>query len=199
MRVTLTAADLTAFEEQIARDFAEKRIHAPIHLSSGNEQSLINIFSDYVDEDDWICCSWRSHLHCLLKGVPPRELRDEILAGHSIALNFPDKRILSSAIVGGTAPIAVGLALGIKMRGEPHKVVAFLGDMTARTGIVHESKEYARNHGLPILWVVEDNGKSVCTDTAEVWGGASRGVPRTIHYQYASKWPHCGLDRWVQF
>ena len=44
-----------------------------------------------------------------------------------------------------------------------------MGDMTAETGIAHECIKYARNHQLPIRFIVEDNGKSVCTDTREAW------------------------------
>ncbi len=112
-------------------------------------------------------CSWRSHYQCLLKGVPRQELKAEIMAGHSITLCFPRYRVLSSAIVGGIIPIAVGTALGIKRRGERARVHCFMGDMTAETGIAHEAIKYSTNHQLPIRFIVEDNGKSVCTDTPQ--------------------------------
>ena len=46
----------------------------------------------------------------------------------------------------------------------------FLGDMTAETGIMHESLKYSINHNLPIHFIIEDNGLSVCTNTNKVWG-----------------------------
>ena len=46
----------------------------------------------------------------------------------------------------------------------------FVGDMTSETGIFHESIKYSRNFDLPIRFIVEDNGKSVCTDTRIAWG-----------------------------
>ena len=103
MNVTLTAADLIAFEKEIAALFIAKQILAPVHLTGGNEDQLIQIFQKHVEERDWICTSWRSHYHCLLKGVPPEQLRKAIVAGRSISLCFPDHRIVSSGIVGGMA------------------------------------------------------------------------------------------------
>ena len=46
-----------------------------------------------------------------VKGVPPAEVKAEIMAGRSISLCFPKHRILSSAIVTGVLPIALGTAL----------------------------------------------------------------------------------------
>ena len=83
---------------------------------------------------------------------------------------FHEQRIYSSAIVGGVLPIAVGAAMAIRASGEDARVHCFLGEMTAESGIAHESIKYSRNFGLPIRFVVEDNEKSVCTDTREAWG-----------------------------
>ena len=41
--------------------------------------------------------------------------------------------------------------------------------MTSETGIAHECIKYSRNKKLPIHFIVEDNGKSVCTDTRKTW------------------------------
>ena len=163
-----TAAELIQFEDEIAEQFNAAQIKAPVHLYSGNEEAIIAVF-EQVQEQDWVFCSWRSHYQCLLKGVPPEELKQEILAGHSISLCFPRYRVYSSAIVGGNLPIAVGTAMAIKRQEEKAKVYCFLGEMTAETGIAHECIKYSRQHQLPIHFIVEDNGKSVCTDTRATW------------------------------
>ena len=196
---SLTKSDLIAFENEIADLFLAKQIRAPIHLSSGNEQQLIDIFEQHVNDQDYVLSNWRSHYHCLLKGVPPMELRQSILEGHSIALCFPKYRILSSAIVGGMAPIAVGLAMGIKRKSEQRKVVVFIGDMTSLTGIVHESMEYSRRHALPVLWIIEDDGRSVYTDTQAAWGPFVKDRTNVIRYEYRNKYPHVGLEKFVSF
>ncbi len=140
-----------------------------MHLDNGNEESLIKIFREHVGEEDWIVGSWRQHYKCLLKGVPQDQLKAAILDGKSISLCFPKHRVISSAIVGGVLPIAVGIALGIQRQALAHKVVCFMGEMTSETGIAHECIKYATNCHLPILFVIEDNEKSVCTPTLETW------------------------------
>lgn len=168
--MSLTAADLIAFEDEMADLFNAGRIKAPLHLAGGNEQNLIDLFAT-IRRKDWILTSWRSHLHALLKGVPREELKQAILDGRSIALCFPAQKMLSSAIVGGIAPIAAGIAWSIKRRSIDEHVYCFVGDMTWETGIVQESVQYAAGHDLPVRWVIEDNhigGAGV--PTQDVWG-----------------------------
>lgn len=199
----MSIEELIAFETEIADLFNAAKIPAPIHLYYGNEGEMIEVFRD-VRPEDWVMCSWRSHYQCLLKGVPRAEVKAEILAGHSISLCFPKYRVVSSAIVGGIVPIAVGVALGLKRQGEGARVHCFMGDMTSETGIAHEAIKYSTNHQLPIRFIVEDNGKSVCTDTRETWNqpiltweGARH--PLVTHYKYQSKYPHAGAGVRVQF
>lgn len=199
----MTATDLINFETEIANLFNAAKIRAPVHLYYGNEAQMIEIFRD-VRPEDWVCCSWRSHYQCLLKGVPPDQVRAEILAGRSISLCFPEYRVVSSAIVGGILPIAVGIALGLKRRGERGRVHCFMGDMTSETGIAHECLKYSRNHQLPIRFIVEDNAKSVCTDTRESWNqpvltAEQSSDPMVVYYKYETKYPHAGAGVRVQF
>ena len=192
----LTAEDLIAFEDDIAKEFEAGNIRAPVHLAGGNERKLIKIFEE-IGPYDWICCAWRAHYHALLRGVPAYDLKKAIMAGRSIALCFPAYRVISSAIVGGIAPIAVGLAWSIKQRQATEKVWVFIGDMTSRSGIYSEASRYAGGHELPIRWVVEDNGLSVVTDTKEVWG-KNVGIHRQT-YQYEMTRPHVGIGKFVKF
>ena len=199
----LIAEELISFETEIAEAFNAGKIRAPIHLYYGNEAQMIEIFRD-IKPDDWVFCSWRSHYQCLLKGVPREEVKAEILAGRSISLCFPKYRVVSSAIVTGVLPIAVGTAMGIKRRGEKARVHCFVGDMTSETGSFHECLKYSTNHQLPIRFIVEDNGKSVCTDTRETWNQPvlsheNSRHPLVVFYKYQTKYPHAGAGQRVQF
>ena len=113
MQTQWTSKGLRDFETEIANLFNEGKIKAPVHLSFGNEDALINIFKD-ISRSDWVLGSWRSHYHCLLKGVPSQQITNEILAGRSISLNFPEHKIFTSAIVAGQVPIAIGIAFAQK-------------------------------------------------------------------------------------
>ena len=199
----MTAQDLIQFESEIAELFNAKQIKAVIHLYSGGEEHMLDVFKD-VTPEDWVMCSWRSHYQCLLKGVPPDELKAEILAGRSIALCFPEYRIVSSGIVGGILPIALGVALGIKRSGGTNHVHCFLGDMTSETGIAHECIKYSQNFDLPITFHVEDNGLSVCTDTRAAWGSETltfeSGAKNVEFSKYVTgKYPHAGSGSRIQF
>jgi pyruvate dehydrogenase E1 component alpha subunit len=193
----LTKSDLIAFEDDIAADFNAGKIKSPVHLAGGNETELLDVFAG-IKARDWVLCAWRAHYHCLLKGVPPAEVKAAIHAGRSIALCFPAHRILCSAIVGGICPIAVGIAWAIKRRNGDEGVHVFVGDMTAESGIYHESAKYAARHNLPIRWVIEDNGKSVMTDTQAVWG-TYPNVTDANRYRYQMDKPHVGTGHFVRF
>jgi TPP-dependent pyruvate/acetoin dehydrogenase alpha subunit len=194
---TVTAQNLIDFEAEIAELFEAGKIPYPVHFSGGNESQLLDLFTQVDKENDYICGTWRFHLHCLLHGVPPAEVKAAIMAGRSIALCFPKYRVIASALVGGIAPIAVGIALSLKKQEKPGKVWCFLGDMAVTAGIVSECIRYSAGHDLPINFVVENNGMSVMTHTQEVWG-AGTTIP-IRGYQYKLTWPHVSTGRWVSF
>ena len=157
-----------------------------------------------IKKKDWIFCSWRSHYQCLLKGVPPKKLTKSILAGNSISLCFPEYNIYSSAIVGGVIPIALGTAISIKRKGGNSIVYCFVGDMTSETGIAHECIKYSIKKNLPIHFIIEDNGKSVCTDTRKAWSAKKLTYQNitskfVTYYKYKLKYPHAGAGKRVEF
>jgi pyruvate dehydrogenase E1 component alpha subunit len=198
-----TAAELIQFEDEIAELFNNAQIKAPIHLYYGNEDEMIRIFQN-IHPQDWVFCSWRSHYQCLLKGVPSEQLKQEILSGHSISLCFPEQRVYSSAIVGGNLLIAVGTALALRRQKLEAMVYCFIGEMTSESGIAHECIKYSRQHQLPIHFVVEDNGKSVLTDTRATWKLEQLTYQDTkdsmiTYYHYETKYPHAGAGVRVQF
>ena len=75
-----------------------------------------------------------------------------------------------------------------------------------------EAYKYSLNYDFPITFIVEDNKKSVCTPTPDVWkrstpyylnteykGGILR-QKNLIYYQYDNtKYPHAGAGVRVQF
>jgi len=200
---TLLKKKLIDFETKIANLFNNKKIKAPIHLYFGNEKNIIKIFKK-IKKDDWVLCSWRSHYQCLLKGVQEKKLEKSILKGNSIALTFPEYKILSSAIVGGNLPISTGIALALKMKKSKNKVFCFIGDMTSETGIAHECIKFSENFNLPIVFIVEDNNLSVCTETRRAWGNKkivyeNRNSKFVKYYKYKNKYPHAGSGKRIQF
>jgi pyruvate dehydrogenase E1 component alpha subunit len=205
----MTSQDLIDFEEDIANCFNNKQIKAPVHLYNGNEEQIIKIF-EFIKPQDWVFCSWRSHYQCLLKGVPKLIVKKRILEGKSITLSFPEYKLYSSAIVGGIVPIALGTAFSNKLKQNNETVWVFSGEMTVRTGTWRETYAYAIAHDLPIKFIEEDNGKSVCTPTDKVWNYKEfkndisledqlKSNQKYIYYKYESKYPHAGAGQRIQF
>ena len=196
--VIQTKDDLINFENLIVSHWEGAKIRGPIHLSNGNEEQLIEIFKR-IKTTDWVFSTWRSHYHCLLKGIPPVWIEEEILKGKSITLCNIDEKFYASAIVGGSLSIALGTALAIKQNGSDEKVWVFVGDMSFESGIFYEVHKYARNFNLPLYFVVEDNGVSTYTPTEATWN-IKREIPEdVIHYTYKSKYPHYGSGKWIPF
>src|SRR6185437_17099497 len=62
-----------------------------------------------------------------------------------------------NAIVAGGMPLAVGIALAAKMRGERNITACFFGDGAVAEGAFHESLNLASLWKLPVLFCCENN------------------------------------------
>ena len=196
--ITLTPQDLIDFETKVKETYEAGKIKGPIHLAKNNEEQLIEIFQ-YIGEDDWVFVPWRNHYHALLHGVDPDKLFNSILEGRSMGTNNTKPNFYASSIVGGIIPLALGVALGIKQKGNNSRVWCFVGDMTMETGVFHEAYKYSKNFDLPIQWVVEDNNMSVHTPTDMAWGKKQDVPDGVIYYKYEMEYPHHGTGKWVNF
>ena len=210
----MTVEELQAFEKDIGDSFNRAEIRAPIHLYDGNEEQIIEIFKCIDKKKDWVCATWRNHYQCLLKGVSPDFLKEQILKGKSMVMNIPEHKIHCSSIVGGIPSIATGIAMANKLKGNNEHVWCWLGDMSAETGAFAESYKYAVAQELPITFVIEDNELSVETPTSVVWGNRQKWylnratldtqgfwtASNLIYYKYKNeKYPHAGAGVRVQF
>ena len=132
------------------------------------------------------------------------EPHKDILDGRSMCTNSKEHRFYSSAIVGGIIPIALGTAMALKRKKSDRRVWCFIGDMTSETGIAHECIKYSRNKKLPIHFIIEDNNKSVCTDTKKTWSlkkltYENKSDKYVTYYKYKLKYPHAGAGKRVEF
>ncbi len=202
----ITKQDLISFEKEIAEIFGAGKIKAPVHLRAGREDALIKIFEEKkIGDNDYVFGYWDSHELALLKGVPRQDLKQAICDGKSISLCFPKQKVLCSGIVGSLMGTAVGAAWALKNKKEKGHVYIFCGDMSAETGIFHESVKYATNFELPVTFIVCDNGVSVMTDTRETWGSQepwfkdTKFEKKIIYFKYENEYPHSGLGRLIKF
>jgi len=190
--------ELQEFSEEVRVRFEKAEIGGPVHLSGNNEEQLIEIFKK-IKPTDWIFSTHRSHYHALLHGIRKKWLMNEILNKRSISIENIEHKFVTSAIVGGILPIALGTALAIKKKGDVDTHVwAFIGDMAALSGVFHEVNQYASRHKLPLSIVIEDNGYSTCSPTQKVWGTESHQIV-VYRYSYNRIYPHQGTGKWIEF
>ena len=159
-------------EETIADNYKHNLVRCPTHLSIGQEltPSVLSLFNN---NDDMSVSTHRAHGHYLGKGGSLRHFLDELhgldtgcSAGNGGSMHLQDKEVGffgSTAIVGNTIPVGVGLANSIKLDGLNNFVYIFLGDAATEEGVFYESLHYAKLHSLPCLFVVENNQYSVYT------------------------------------
>lgn len=152
----------------------------PIHLCIGQEAIAIGVCAS-LRQDDYIQSSHRSHGHYLAKGGDLKALIAELYCretgcssgrgGSMHVIDMAVGHLGSSSIVGGGIPIATGLALAAKMRGESRVSVAFFGDGAADQGVLYESINFAILKSLPVIFILEDNQWAVCSHVRKrQWG-----------------------------
>jgi len=178
----MTKSELIAFEHDVADLFQNGKIHAPVHLSGGNEDELIKIFEG-IKPEDYVFSTWRSHYHALLKGIPRDDVMMQIVAGRSMFISSDEHHFYSSAIMGGCLPIACGIA------DTGATVWCFVGDMCATTGTFADAVRFARCRSLDMHFVIEDNGFATNTPTRKAWGEGTIAADIT-RYTYRRVYPH---------
>ena len=191
METNWTPEKLKEFTNEIITIYEKGLIRAPIHLSGSpdgeQERVLIKLFESY-NEGDWVFGTWRAHYLWLLSGRDPKELKKQIVEGHSMHI-FGD-RFFTSAIVAGISPIAVGVAWALKKKGSKDKVFCFLGDGAFFCGLSQEAIRFSVGHDLPIRFVFENNFLSVNAKTQETWGEGRKN--KVVKYNYQRKFQHAG-------
>lgn len=160
------------FEERVKFLFLEGIMPGTIHQYQGQEAVAVGVCSA-LTESDVIASTHRPHGHAIAKGLTIESMMHELFGkssgccrgkGGSMHIGDLDKGMVPAiAIVGGNAPIAVGVALAFKMRKEPRVAVSFMGDGAVNEGAVHEAMNMAAIWDLPLLFVVENNLYSAST------------------------------------
>jgi len=146
------------------------RMRCPTHLSIGQEASAVGVAAALTTEDLAVS-THRAHAHFMAKGGDIKAMLAEIYgkvsgcsSGYGGSMHLVDKSvgfIGSTAIVGNSIPIGVGLALQMKIRGHNNVSVIFFGDGSVEEGAFYESINFAAVKKLPVLFVCENNLYSV--------------------------------------
>ena len=157
---------IRVFEERCAEQYMLGKIRGFLHLYIGEEAIAVGSIST-LEARDYIVTHYRDHGHALARGMEPRVIMAELFGkatgsskgkGGSMHLFDASRGFMGGyAIVGGQIPIALGLALASKYRGEDRVVVCFLGDGAINEGEFHESMNLASLWKLPMIFFCENN------------------------------------------
>ncbi len=153
-------------EEKSAELYSKQKIRGFLHLYIGEEAVGVGAMHA-LRTDDNIVATYREHGQALVRGIPAGEIMAEMYGkangcsggrGGSMHLFSAERRFYGGhAIVGGGIPIAVGLALADKMKGEARVTACFFGDGATAEGEFHESLNLAALWDLPVLFLCENN------------------------------------------
>jgi pyruvate dehydrogenase E1 component alpha subunit len=168
-----TALLIRKVEERISFEYAKQKIRCPVHLSIGQEVTSA-IFSAAFKPGDTAISTHRAHAHYLAMGGDINRMIAEIYGkvtgccrGRGGSMHLVDKSVGflgSSAIVGNSIPIGVGIALSHKQAKNKSVNYIFLGDAAVEEGVFYESANFATIHKIPTVFICENNFYSVYTN-----------------------------------
>ena len=157
-------------EESIAGRYPQEKMRCPMHLSIGQEASAIGV-GLALKHSDLAISTHRAHAHYLSKGGDLKAMLAEIYGkatgcsrGRGGSMHLIDTKVGfmgSTAIVGNSMPVGVGLALSLKLQKSSAVSAVFCGDGSIEEGAFYESANFASVRKLPVLFVCENNLYSV--------------------------------------
>lgn len=168
------------FEETCQQLYEEKRITGVyLHLYSGHEAVAVGAMAN-MEEKDHVITAYRDHAHALILGIDPNILMAEMMGkktgisggkGGSMHLASKDHNFWGGyAIVGGHLPLASGIAFEAQYNETGAVVLSFVGDGATNNGYFHEALNFAGLWDLPVVWLIENNGYGMGTETDRAAG-----------------------------
>lgn len=162
------------FEDKCAEMYYRGKMFGFVHLYNGQEAVSTGVIQAMRPGEDYVCSTYRDHVHALSCGVPAREVMAELFGkatgcskgrGGSMHLFSKKHRLLGGfAFIGEGIPVATGAAFQTKYRRESmgdasadQVTAAFFGDGTSNNGQFFECLNMAALWKLPIIYVVENN------------------------------------------
>jgi len=189
------------FEEKCVELYSAAEIRGFVHLYIGEEAVAVGV-NQALTPDDSIVSTYREHGHALVRGMPLDSVMAEMYGrttgcsrgrGGSMHLFDVSRRFYGgNAIVGGGLPLAIGIALADRMRGEERVTACFFGDGAVAEGEFHECMNLAALWDLPILFCCENNLYAMGTALERAQAQTDLAL-RAGTYGMAA-WPVDGMD-----
>ena len=163
-----------SFEDKCAEMYYRGKMFGFVHLYNGQEAVSTGVIQAMRPGEDYVCSTYRDHVHALSAGVPAKEVMAELFGkatgcskgrGGSMHMFSAEHGLLGGyAFVAEGIPVATGAAFQSKYRREALRdesadqvTACFFGDGAANNGQFFECLNMAALWKLPILYVVENN------------------------------------------
>ncbi|HEY2630819.1 MAG TPA: pyruvate dehydrogenase (acetyl-transferring) E1 component subunit alpha [Solirubrobacteraceae bacterium] len=180
------------FEERAGEMYARAKIGGFLHLSIGEEATIVGSVRA-MREEDYLVSTYRSHGDAIARGTPPERVMAELYGkvdgcskGHGGSMHMFDytRRFMGGyGIVGGNLPIAAGIALACDQRrnmslsgraGEGplaslsgnEVTLCTFGDGASNQGTFGETLNLAALWRLPVVFMVVNNQFGMGTSLA---------------------------------
>jgi pyruvate dehydrogenase E1 component alpha subunit len=160
-------------ELEISRRYSSNQIRCPVHLSVGQE-GIAAACALVMKKLDFAVSTHRGHAHSLANGGDLKKMIAEIygkvtgcskgIGGSMHLMDLNVNFMGSSAIVGNSIPVGVGLGLSAKLKKKNQISYVFFGEGATEQGVFYESVNFAIIKKLPVIFICENNLYSVYSD-----------------------------------
>jgi len=158
--------EIRLFEEKVQELFMGGLIQGTTHLCQGQEAVSVGSIAA-MQKGDVQTNTYRGHGEALALGMAPEVAFAELMGrsggcskgvgGSMHLIDASNGNIGANAIVGAGAPIAVGAAMGFKIKGEAKVALTFFGDGATNIGTFHESLNMASVWKAPVVFIITNN------------------------------------------
>lgn len=162
-----------SFEDMCAQMYYRGKMFGFVHLYNGQEAVSTGVIK-LLNSQDYVCSTYRDHVHALSKGVEPKYIMAELFGketgcskgrGGSMHIFSSQHNFLGGfAFIGEGIPVAVGSSFQSVYRrqilnhdSKLSVTVCFFGDGTTNNGQFFECLNMSVLWKLPIVFVVENN------------------------------------------
>jgi len=169
------------FETRTQQAYQQAKIGGFCHVYTGQEACAVGTIAA-VEDGDPIVTAYRDHGHALAVGMHPNACMAEMFGkvtgcakgkGGSMHMFDRSNHLYGGhGIVGAQTPLGAGLAFAARYEwevmgtGAKRVCLCYLGDGALNQGAFHEAQNLAGLFGLPVIFIVENNGYSMGTSIA---------------------------------
>ena len=137
----------------------------PPALSTGQEAVSVGACAA-LEQGDFVFTTHRGQAPQVAKGLDPKKIMAELYCrrtgynkGKSYHVtDFGQGVVGMGGIVAGQVPVAGGMALAQKLKGNDRVTLCFFGDGASNEGAVHETANLAAIWNLPLIMLCDNNG-----------------------------------------